>query len=570
MIGELLNERYRIDSKLGQGGMGIVYQGFDTKLERAIAVKVLSGSGLGTDGHARLIREAQSAAKLNHPNIVTVYDVGEYGKTPFIVMELIDGNSLAEQPPENIEDTISITRQLCAALEHAHNQGIIHRDLKPENVLITPDHQIKLMDFGLARTDASNLTQEGALVGTINYISPEQAQGLQVDGRTDLYALGVMLYQFTTGALPFESDNIIEIIAQHIHADVKPPNLTNTELPVALNDLILQLLNKDPDDRPRSASQVVYIIDHAGLWESTISYVPPKADEGSDQHLHSQTGKQQTIRYTTSSDGTRIAYATIGAGPPFVMCATSLSHLEYDWETPIWRHWLDELSQNHTLVRYNYRGTGLSDRNVDDLSWDGWVRDLEAVVGALGIEKFPLMSMSQSGTVAIKYAHDHPDKVSHLIIYAGYARGWLHRDLTEEQIEEEAAMISLIKVGWSHKDSRFRQVFAREAIPEANQDQMEWLDTLMRKSTSTENMVKLEKEMHRANVEELLPMIKVPTLVIHPRYDLGVPYEEGMRVASGIPNATFVTLDSKNHILLKHEPAWKQFIETVHKFIKDN
>lgn len=124
--------------------------------------------------------------------------------------------------------------------------------------------------------------------------------------------------------------------------------------------------------------------------------------------------------------------------------------------------------------------------------------------------------------------------------------------------------------GWSHKDSRFRQVFAREVIPEADQDQMEWLDTLMRKSTSTENMVKLEKEMHRANVEELLPMIKVPTLVIHPRYDLGVPYEEGMRVASGIPNATFVTLDSKNHILLKHEPAWKQFIETVHKFIKDN
>ena len=496
MIGELLNERYRIDSKLGQGGMGIVYQGFDTKLERAIAVKVLSGSGLGTDGHARLIREAQSVAKLNHPNIVTVYDVGEYDKTPFIVMELIDGNSLAEQPPENIEDTISITRQLCAALEHAHNQGIIHRDLKPENVLITPDHQIKLMDFGLARTDASNLTQEGALVGTINYISPEQAQGLQVDGRTDLYALGVMLYQFTTGALPFESDNIIEIIAQHIHADVKPPNLTNTELPVALNDLILQLLNKDPDDRPRSASQVVYIIDHAGLWESTISYVPPKADEGSDQHLHSQTGKQQTICYTTSSDGTRIAYATIGTGPPFVMCATSLSHLEYDWETPIWRHWLDELSQNHTLVRYNYRGTGLSDRNVDDLSWDGWVRDLEAVVGALGIEKFPLMSMSQSGTVAIKYAHDHPDKVSHLIIYAGYARGWLHRDLTDEQIEEEAALISLIKVGWSHKDSRFRQVFAREAIPEADQDQMEWLDTLMQKATSTENMVKLETEMN--------------------------------------------------------------------------
>ncbi len=550
--------------------MGVVYQAYDTKLERDVAVKVLSESGSGTEGHSRLIREAQSAAKLNHPNIVTIFDVGEYNKIPFIVMELIHGNSLHEQPPENIEDTITITRQLCAALEHAHKQDIIHRDIKPENVLITSDNQIKLMDFGLARTNASNLTEEGALLGTIYYISPEQIQGIEVDGRTDLYALGVMLYQFATGKLPFESDNIIELIAQHIHAIVKPPNLTNTDIPTPLNDLIVQLLSKDPNDRPRSASQVLYIIDHEGLWESTRSYVPPKPDEQSDQVQHTQTGKQQTIRYTTSSDGVRIAYSTIGEGPPFVMAATHLSHLEYDWETPIWRHWLDELSQDHTLVRYNYRGTGLSDWDVDDLSWDGWVWDLEAVVKASGIDKFPLLSMSQSGTVAIKYAHDHPDKVSHLIIYAGYARGWLNRDLTQEQIEEEAALITLIKVGWNHKNSKYREMFAREVIPEANQAQMEWMDTLMRKSTSVENMVELEKIMHRTNVEDLLPHIEVPTLVVHPRYDLGVPYEEGMRVASHIPNATFVTLDTKNHILLKNEPSWKHFTDTVHKFIKDN
>lgn len=570
MIGELLNERYRIDSELGRGGMGVVYQGYDIKLERDVAVKILSELGLGTEGHSRLIREAQSVAKLNHPNIVTIYDVGEYEKTPFIVMELIEGHSLHEHPPENIEETISITRQLCAALEHAHDQGIIHRDIKPENVLITPNHQIKLMDFGLARTDASILTQEGAIVGTIYYISPEQVQGKQVDGRTDLYALGVMLYEFTTGELPFASNNIIELIAQHLNAPVRPPNLTNIEIPTPLNDLILQLLNKDPNDRPRSASQVLHIIDHGGLWESLKSIVPPKPDQASDQAQHSQTGKQQTIRYTTSSDGTRIAYSTIGDGPPFVMSAVFLSHLEYDWKVPLWRHWLDEFSRDYTLVRYNYRGIGLSDWNVNDLSWDGWVRDLEAVVDTMGIEKFPLMSSSQSGTVAVKYAHDHPDKVSHLIIYAGYARGWLNRDLTEEQIAEEAALMALIKAGWGHENSKFRQVFAREVMPEANQDQMEWLDTLMRKSTSTENMMILEKEMHLTNVEDLLPHIKVPTLVIHPRYDQGVPYAEGMRMASKIPNATFVTLDSKNHVLLENEPAWKHFTETVHKFIKDN
>ncbi|MBW8009689.1 MAG: alpha/beta fold hydrolase [Chloroflexi bacterium] len=565
MIGKLLNERYRIDTELGRGGMGVVYQGYDTKLERDIAVKVLSESGLGTQGHARLMREAQSAARLNHPNIVTIYDVGEFKKMPFIIMELIDGNSLHEQLPESIEDTIAITRQLCNALEHAHNLGIIHRDLKPENILLTPDRQLKLMDFGLARIDASNLTQEGTLVGTIYYISPEQAQGKEVDGRTDLYALGVMLYQFATGILPFESDSVIEIIAQHLHAEVKHPNLVNKDIPEPLNDLIVQLLNKDPKDRPQSASEVLYFIDHEGLWESTRSYVPPKADEQS-----AQTGKQQTIRFTNSSDGARIAYSTIGEGPPFVMSAVHLSHLEYDWEVPLWRHWLEEFSENNTLVRYNYRGTGLSDWNVNDLAWDGWVRDLEAVVDTLGIEKFPLLAASQSGTVSIKYAHDHPDKVSHLILYGSYARGWLNRDLTDEQKEEEAALMSLIKVGWGHENSNFRQFFAREIIPEANQDQMEWYDTLMRKATSTENMLILEKEMHLTNVEDLLPKIQVPTLVIHPRYDQGVPYEEGMRMASKIPNATFVTLDSKNHLLLEHEPAWKHFTETVHKFIKDN
>lgn len=550
--------------------MGIVYQGYDTKLERDVAIKVLSDSGLGTDGHSRLIREAQSAAKLNHPNIVTIFDVGEYNKIPFIVMELIHGNSLQDKPPSTIDETIAIARQLSAALEHAHNKSIIHRDIKPENVFITPENQIKLMDFGLARIDASNLTQEGALVGTIYYISPEQIQGLEIDSRTDLYALGVMLYKFVTGHLPFETDSIIELIAQHLHAPVKNPNLINPDIPLPLNDLIVQLLSKDPNDRPRSASQVRHIIDQQGLWDSTRSYVPFKKNDSSSNLASQQMNKEQIIRYTTSSDSTRIAYSTIGEGPPFVMSAVYLSHLEYDWEVPLWRHWLDEFSQDHTLVRYNYRGTGLSDWNVEDLSWGGWVRDLEAVVEALKINNFPLMASSQSGTVAIKYAHDHPDKVSHLILYAAYARGWLERDLTAEEIEEEAVLMSLIKVGWGREDSTYRQVFAANILPEANQQQLAWLDTLMRKSSSMENMMVLEKEMHLSNVEDLLPEIKVPTLILHPRQDTGVPYSESLLMASKIPNATFVTLESKNHLLMEHEPAWDHLTKTVHNFIKNN
>ena len=272
MIGEILNDRYHINSELGQGGMGVVYHGYDTKLERDVAIKVLSELGVSTEGYSRLIREAQSVARLNHPNIVTIYDVGEHNKIPFVIMELVEGYSLSENPPESLDEVILVTRQLCAALEHAHSQGIIHRDIKPENVLVTNSQQIKLMDFGLARIDASTLTQDGAIIGTIHYISPEQVQGMEIDGRTDLYALGVMLYQFTTGKLPFESDSIIELIAQHLNAPIKSPNLINTEIPLPLNSLIVRLLSKDPKDRPQSASQVLHIIDQEGLWESAKSY----------------------------------------------------------------------------------------------------------------------------------------------------------------------------------------------------------------------------------------------------------------------------------------------------------
>jgi len=265
MIGTLLDERYRLDAEIGRGGMGVVYRGLDTLLERPVAVKVMSAASLGTEGRARLMHEAQATAQLNHPNIVSVHDAGEADGSPFIVMELVEGDSLYDRRPEGLGEIISLTRQICAALEHAHTNGIIHRDLKPENVVIAPDGTAKLTDFGLARSVTSRLTSEGTIVGTVFYLAPELALGQEFDGRADLYALGVMLYELTTGRLPFTADDPVAVISQHLHAPVVPPRAKNDQIPPALDGLIVRLLSKDPEDRPGCAAKVLRMLDSPAI-----------------------------------------------------------------------------------------------------------------------------------------------------------------------------------------------------------------------------------------------------------------------------------------------------------------
>ncbi len=285
MISTTLLDRYRLEAELGRGGMGVVYRAHDALLDRPVAVKLLSAAALGTEGRARLLREARAAAQLNHPNIASVYDAGESDGVPFIVMELVEGHSLNEDRPSTLEDIVTISRQVCEALEHAHTHGIVHRDLKPENVLLTPlsrdggtveppplrsggaSHpdkvgagapgvRAKLMDFGLARSVASRLTMEGGLVGTVFYLAPEQALGREVDGRADLYALGVMLYELVTGRLPFASDDPLGVISQHLHVAPTPPRMLRPDVPPRLETLILKLMAKDPAARYPSARDV--------------------------------------------------------------------------------------------------------------------------------------------------------------------------------------------------------------------------------------------------------------------------------------------------------------------------
>jgi pimeloyl-ACP methyl ester carboxylesterase len=247
-----------------------------------------------------------------------------------------------------------------------------------------------------------------------------------------------------------------------------------------------------------------------------------------------------------------------------------MSHLEYDWDSPVWIHWLEELTRERTLITSDERGSGLSDWDVEDVSFEAWVRDLEAVADAVGLRQFPLFAMSQAGAVAVAYAARHPEKVSRLILHGAYARGWLNRDLTEAQIEEEKLMISLMRVGWGRENPAFRQVFAMQLFPEATTEELRALERQMRISVSPENAVRLESEMHRIDVRHLAPQIKVPALVLHSREDEAVPFEEGRLLASLIPNAQFVALESKNHLLTEQEPAWPKFVAAFRSFLSND
>jgi hypothetical protein len=260
MIGQTLQGRYRIESLLGEGGMGAVYRAHDAVLDRDVALKLLSAGPADGEARARMLREARAAAALNHPHIVSVFDTGEADGVPFVVMELVPGGSLAGRGPLPVPQLIEVGRQLCEALEHAHTHGVVHRDLKPENILITHEGDLlvtKLTDLGVALSvRGTRITLEGAIVGTASYLAPEQALGQPVDGRTDLYALGVVLYELGTGRLPFTGDDALIVISQHLHAPVVPPRTYRPDLPAALEGVILRLMAKSPADRFATAGDV--------------------------------------------------------------------------------------------------------------------------------------------------------------------------------------------------------------------------------------------------------------------------------------------------------------------------
>jgi RNA polymerase sigma factor (sigma-70 family) len=274
----------------------------------------------------------------------------------------------------------------------------------------------------------------------------------------------------------------------------------------------------------------------------------------------------QEIRFCRTPDGATLAYATHGRGPPLVRAATWLTHLEYDWQSPVWRHWLEGLGQRHTVIRYDERGCGLSDRELGELSLDQWVGDLESVVDAAGVERFALLGVSGGGSTSVAYALRHPERVSHLVLYGASARGRRRRG-DPDAVERGDLVRQIIRLAWDDPTPHFRQVFTAMFLPDGTPQQVEWFDELQRTSTSGEIAATLRRAREEVDVTGMAEQVRVPTLVLHARQDQAVPFEEGRLLAALIPGARFVPLESRNHILLEHEPAWRLFVEELNDFL---
>jgi pimeloyl-ACP methyl ester carboxylesterase/DNA-binding winged helix-turn-helix (wHTH) protein len=276
---------------------------------------------------------------------------------------------------------------------------------------------------------------------------------------------------------------------------------------------------------------------------------------------------RQEIHFCTASDGTRIAYAEVGQGPPLVKAANWLNHLEYDWESPVWSPLLHEIAATNRLIRYDARGNGLSDWDVADISFEAFVRDLETVVDAIGLARFALFGISQGCAVSIAYAVRHPERVSRLVLYGGYARGRRIRG-SQREIEQSDAILTLIREGWGQENPQFRMIFTSRFLPGGTAEQMQWFNDLQRKTASPENAMRIRLAMDHIDVGDLLSQVIVPTLVLHCRDDAAAPFEEGRRLAAGIPKARFVELEGSNHVPLKGDPAWSRLIEEMRDFLR--
>lgn len=274
---------------------------------------------------------------------------------------------------------------------------------------------------------------------------------------------------------------------------------------------------------------------------------------------------RQTVRFCRSSDGVRIAYAVHGSGPPLVLDACWVSHLEFDWESPIWRHYLEELGRIATVVRFDERGHGLSDRDVADFGLQRRVDDLAAVVEHAGLDRFALMAMAQGGPVSFHYLDQHPGRVTRLLCASTYAGGG--GVPTEDDRALEDAFEALIRAGWDRRDPAFRRVFTTMMIPDATEEQMHWLDELLARASSARTSVEARRARRDAGALELLDAVDVPTLVLHSRHERMNDFERGRELASRIPGARLVALESRNHILLEDEPAWPVFLREVTEFL---
>jgi len=620
---------YRVLRRLGMGGMAETFEavrfgpgGFSQR----VCLKLVLPFYRNDPDFIRLFeREARLAARLRHSNIVGIIDFGNVDGTPYIALELVDGVDLQallkvqpgrRLPPEFIE---LMALELAQGLAHAHNpagisgggktsevRGIAHRDLSPSNVMLSVEGEILLTDFGVAKAMDGTNRKQSDVKGKVPYMSPEQLRNEMVDGRADLFSLGVLVYESLAGQRPYDGGSDPATILLILQGNRPPLRESVPDAPEGLCRVIDSLIEPDKEKRPVSAVALVEQLDEfapsprvrreLGKMVSKLRSKPGENEEGlldsyrSQGRLvstrpppvsgrsatsastaprtagHRESSKHQKIHFCRTPDDVGLAWAELGEGPPIVKAGNWCSHLELDRSTLSWHHIVESLSREHRLVRYDARGNGLSDHDVPEVNFERWVSDLGTVIDAAGLDRFPLIGLSQGAAVAAAYAARHPERVSALVLICGLVRGWRVKGLPQVTRHFEA-LLSLVEAGWGQDNPAFRQIFTTAFFPDASKEELDGFNELQRRSATPQNAVKMLSTIGDIDLRSEVSQVRAPTLVVHGRNDLVIPFSDGKELAAGIPGARFVPLETKSHIPLANDPAWRRMEYEIQGFL---
>ncbi len=577
--------RYKILSRIGVGGMGEVYLANDTLLDRKVALKILAPQFTqNQDWLKRFFREARAASALNHPNIITIHEIGQEGGIHFIASEYIEGKTLRQQLAMgrmDVDKAVNVAVQVASALVAAHTAGIVHRDVKPENLMLRPDGYVKVLDFGLAKmtrkesNDPSRSqirTDPGIVMGTVNYMSPEQARGLDVDLRSDVFSLGVVLYEMLAGRSPYEGATPSDILVSIL--DRAPARLSHlfADIPAELERMVFKALRKDREERYqtikdfhldlKSFQQDMEIRAKFGdQWPGDL-----RSGAGEVNSLGARSPEQEIpeIRYARSGD-VNIAYQVIGDAPiDLVFVMGWVSHLEYFWSEPSFARFLRRLSSFARVILFDKRGTGLSDRvPLDQLpTLEQRMDDVRAVMEAAGSERAVLCGVSEGGPMCSLFSATYPERTIALVMIGSYARRfrgdgypWGPSESEHEHFFEE------IRRNWG------KPVGIEARAPSVANDPhfRDWWAAYLRHGASPNAALALTRMNAEIDVRKILPTVRIPTLVIHRTGDRCLQVEEGRYLAENIPGARFVELPGIDHLPFVGDQD--QILDEVEEFL---
>lgn len=594
---------YQLIEQIARGGMGVVYRATDSRLGRDVAIKLLSGDRVDdANWLERFHREARITGALNHPNIVTIFEIGTHEGTPYLATEFVEGSTLRHLIREghrDLEKSLAWAVQMADGLKAAHQAGIIHRDFKPENVMIRRDDLVKILDFGLARPTESSpesaeqsLSSSGLLIGTVSYMSPEQARGLRVGVESDVFSFATVLYFMLTGSRPFPGKTPSDVSAALLTRAPRPTAELGVRLPAALQKLLMRCFSKTPELRPAASELCEKLRDIAGAviasepatalspttspmnlpdvspgatiatdsgpLSSSIAATagPPKDVAG---ELTQVTGLSDTtvptrsalepgpIRYARSGD-VNIAWQEIGSGPiDLVFVMGWVSHLEWFWKHPTFAAFLRRLASFSRVILFDKRGTGLSDKvPVNELpNLETRMDDVRAVMDAAGSERAVLCGVSEGGPLCTLYAATYPQKTIAIVMMGCYARRlWADDYPWGPRPEQRQVFLDDIRDNWGGPLG----IEDRAPSLAADPGFRDWWASYLRMGASPGAAVALTKMNAEIDVRPILPTIQVPTLVLHRTGDRCLLVEEGRHLASLVTGARFVELPGDDHL----------------------